>query len=227
MRDDLTIDRRRKDVALEATYQLEALLQAMMDVTAGTERDVAMRAFGIRATHLNAFLMSWLGDDIPDDEIGSREIAVFGALQGAPEGNCAHAEQTAADGVVGRVVNGGEEAASAAQASTIDGARAMAAQDGERVPPLLKEKAPAELPASDNADQHGDLRRHLSAHRALLDSALALAEKESSWTNPEDDPVVHLISTASADFEPDLMPEIKAICKGASAVKGSVEARHK
>ena len=39
-----------------------------------------MRAFGVRAKQLNAFLMSWLDGDIADDDIGSCEVKVFNEL---------------------------------------------------------------------------------------------------------------------------------------------------
>ena len=59
-----------------------------------------------------------------------------------------------------------------------------------------------------------DLRIRLSHHRSMLEAALATAEKSSNWPDTEDDPVAHLLSEASADFECDLMPMIKTLCDG-------------
>ena len=83
MSNEGTIDQRRKDVALEATYQLEALLRMMACAVEGTDETSAIRSLTIRAHQLNGILMSIVDSQVSD--VGAMEVDVFGSLQGQPD----------------------------------------------------------------------------------------------------------------------------------------------
>ena len=66
------------------------------------------------------------------------------------------------------------------------------------------------------ADKAALLQSCVQEVRAMLEGAEGLARKDTSWTDPDNDPLLRLITMASTKFECDLMPMIEASGKSGS-----------
>lgn len=78
-----TLDHRRRDVVLDATYQIDHVLRLLVQQFAHDEDGPLLRGMLLRVIALNGAIMEWASCD---DDIGVMEGIVFGGPQEKNEG---------------------------------------------------------------------------------------------------------------------------------------------
>lgn len=90
---DKLLDERKIRLVLEATYQTDGLLQALLDQFETTEAGPLLRTVFLRLMAVNHAVMGALGGDVegPED-MGPLECVVFGRPQAVRETEANHAD---------------------------------------------------------------------------------------------------------------------------------------
>ncbi len=80
------IQRRRHRITMEAVFQLDALLEMLIEQEDHDGYDLKVRALAVRARQLNGAVMSLMGDGAAAPDLEECENAVYGLSQ-AEEGD--------------------------------------------------------------------------------------------------------------------------------------------